>query len=437
MKNFRRIFVSTLALLLCFCLAPQAVLAEDNSKLLESARLFTQKGYIDRAVAVYDGILAKSPNDFTVLEARGNTLFSDGRWGMTIPAMQKLVAINPRYQHGFVLLAISYARLQNYKQAAVAYDKAIALGGPETGTAHRGKALLLMQLEQLESARKEIALAIINDKPFPQLAGENTNAAMAIERHAVMLPPATFASAAVPELVQAEALLGAGQGTRSLELLERVLAAHPNNARAHVLKGRIFFDAIESEKAIAEYSRAIALVPTYQYGYIALAKCYFQLERFGDALAQVDHAIKLGGPTDAVAHEEKGCILVKMGRALDGRVEIDKALKIHKSNFDIYEDLYDRAEADRALRDYPALIVDIGKRLQINDTNSADWQARGEAYLAAGKLDKALADLGYTLVLAPGNRAALKGLIEIYKKKGDKARVNEFQKRLKEVDESY
>jgi tetratricopeptide (TPR) repeat protein len=426
-----------LVLVLCLIMAPPAVLSADTAKLLEAADRFAKNGYTDRAVAIYDSILVKAPHDFAVLEAKGNAVFLSSRWELTAATMQRLLAINPHYQHGYVLIGISDWRLQNKKEAMAAFDKAIALGGPETGTAHRCKALLLMQLEQIEPARKEIAQAIVKDKAFPHLAKENTNAAMAIEKHAVMLPAAPLAAASLPDLAQAETLLAAGQGTRSLELLDRVLSAHPTNARAHALKGRIFFDSIEVEKAIAEYSRAIALVPTYQYGYIALARCYFQLGRFNDALAQVDHAIKMGGPADAAAHEEKGVILMKMGRAGDGRSEIDKALKLHKSDFDIFEDLYDRAEADRALGDYAAMIVDVGKRLSINDTNSADWQARGEAYLAVGKLDKALADLHWSLKLAPGNRGALKALVEVYKKKGDAVKVSEFQKRLKDVDYSY
>jgi len=69
----------------------------------------------------------------------------------------------------------------------------------------------------------------------------------------------------------------------AIELLDEILAEHPDDVETLILAGRIHQNLNQRQKAIDAYSRVIDLDPTQQNVYLALGGMYMDQERWGEA----------------------------------------------------------------------------------------------------------------------------------------------------------
>lgn len=76
--------------------------------------------------------------------------------------------------------------------------------------------------------------------------------------------------------------------------LQRAIKYDPNNAKLYLLYGNYLKKKSQPEMAIEQYEEAIAKQPKVADLHLALGNLYFDLERYDDAVKQVQKAQKLG-----------------------------------------------------------------------------------------------------------------------------------------------
>ena len=233
-----------------------------------------------------------------------------------------------------------------------------------------------------------------------------------------------------------------GEAAKQKEHLDKLVAAHPNDERAHFNLGGYHFGQQEFAKAIEHYKKATELAPSYSPAYNILGYAYRQNGDYANAEQAFKKYIELI-PNDPNPYDSYAELLLKMGKYEDSITQYRKALSIDPnfvaSRNGIAADLLYLGKPEEAATELQA----------ISDKARGDGDRRtalfGMTVVAAdgGKLDKALEEVEkqYALGEKINDTAAmagdlqLKGNILVEMGRYDEAK-EQFERLLKMTEES-
>ncbi|MFL6335792.1 MAG: tetratricopeptide repeat protein [Pyrinomonadaceae bacterium] len=233
-----------------------------------------------------------------------------------------------------------------------------------------------------------------------------------------------------------------GEAAKQKEQLDKLVAAHPEDERAHFNLGGYYFGQQDFAQAIEHYKKATGLAPSYSPAYNILGYAYRQNGDFPNAEQAFKKYIELI-PNDPNPYDSYAELLLKMGKYEESIAQYRKALSLDanfiNSRNGIAADLLYMGKPDEATAELQAL----------NDKARSDGDRRtalfGMTIVQAdgGKLDKALEEVEkqYAMGEKIGDTAAmtadlqLKGNILVEMGKYDEARA-QFERLLKMTDES-
>jgi tetratricopeptide (TPR) repeat protein len=233
-----------------------------------------------------------------------------------------------------------------------------------------------------------------------------------------------------------------GEAVKQKEQLDRLVAAHPNDERAHFQLGGYHFGQQEFTQAIGHYKKATELAPGYSPAYNILGYAYRQNGDYANAEQAFKKYIELI-PNDPNPYDSYAELLLKMGKYEDSITQYRKALSID-ANFiasrnGIAADLLYLGKPDEAKTELQA----ISDKARSDGDRRAALFAMTVVEADGGKLDKALeeVDKQYALGEKIGDTAAmtgdlqLKGNILVEMGRYDEAK-EQFDRLLKMTDES-
>lgn len=233
-----------------------------------------------------------------------------------------------------------------------------------------------------------------------------------------------------------------GEAVKQKELLDKLVAAHPGDERAHFQIGGYYFGQQDFAKAIEHYKKATELAPNYSPAYNILGYAYRQSGDYANAEQAFKKYIELI-PNDPNPYDSYAELLLKMGKYEDSIAQYRKALNIDPnfvaSRNGIAADLLYMGKPEEASAELQAL----------NDKARSDGDRRTALFgmtvvdADGGKLDKALGEVDrqYALGEKIGDTAAmtgdlqLKGNILVEMGKYDEAKA-EFDRLLKMTEDS-
>ena len=233
-----------------------------------------------------------------------------------------------------------------------------------------------------------------------------------------------------------------GEAVKQKEHLDKLVAAHPNDERAHFNLGGYHFGQQDFAQAIQHYKKATELAPSYSPAYNILGYAYRQNGDYANAEQAFKKYIELI-PNDPNPYDSYAELLLKMGKYEDSIAQYRKALSIDPnfvaSRNGIAADLLYLGKPEEAAAELQAL----------NDKARSDGDRRTALFgmtvvqADAGKLDKALEEVEkqYALGEKIGDTAAmtgdlqLKGNILVEMGRYDEAK-EQFERLLKMTDES-
>ncbi|HSE30073.1 MAG TPA: tetratricopeptide repeat protein [Pyrinomonadaceae bacterium] len=193
-------------------------------------------------------------------------------------------------------------------------------------------------------------------------------------------------------LIQATEAGANANPTKQKEILEKLVAAFPNDERAHFNLGGYYFGQQDYAQAISHYKKATEIAPDYSPAYNILGYAYRQNEAFNDAETAFKKYIELI-PNDPNPYDSYAELLLKMGRFDESIAQYNKALAIDpnfvNSHFGIAAALAYKGKASEAQAELQ----------KITNKARSDGERRtalfGQMVVAAdgGKLDQALAEV--------------------------------------------
>ena len=193
-------------------------------------------------------------------------------------------------------------------------------------------------------------------------------------------------------LIQAAEAGANGSPAKQKEILDKLVAAYPNDERAHFTLGGYYFGQQDYAQAISHYKKATELAPNYSTAYNILGYAYRQNEQYADAETAFKKYIELI-PNDPNPYDSYAELLLKTGRFDEAIAQYNKALTIDpnfiNSNFGIAAALTYKGNAAEAAAELQ----------KITDKARTDGERRtalfGQMVVAAdaGKLDQALTEV--------------------------------------------
>jgi tetratricopeptide (TPR) repeat protein len=190
-----------------------------------------------------------------------------------------------------------------------------------------------------------------------------------------------------------------GNPTKQKEYLEQLVAAYPNDERAHFNLGGYYFGQQDYTQAIAHYKKATELAPSYSGAYNILGYAYRQNGDYANAEQAFKKYTELI-PNDPNPYDSYGELLLKMGRFDESIAQYRKALSIDPnfvaSHLGISADLMYMGKPDEAAAELQ----------KINEKARTDGDRRTALFgltvvdVDRGQMDKALESMDKQYALA-------------------------------------
>ena len=215
-------------------------------------------------------------------------------------------------------------------------------------------------------------------------------------------------------LIQATEAGANANPTKQKEILEKLVAAYPNDERAHFNLGGFYFGQQDFTQAITHYKKATELAPDYSTAYNILGYAHRQNGAYSDAENAFKKYIELI-PNDPNPYDSYAELLLKMGRFDEAITQYNKALAIEPTFLNSYFGI-------AAALTYEGKASEAQAQLQkITEKARSDGERRtalfGQMVVAAdgGKFDQALAEVEKQYALGEKNndKAAMSGDLQL------------------------
>lgn len=231
-----------------------------------------------------------------------------------------------------------------------------------------------------------------------------------------------------------------GNPAKQKEYYQKLVAAYPDDERAHNLLGGYFFGQQEYAPAIEAYKKATTIAPNFSQPYNQLGYAYRFLENYAEAEKTFRKYIELI-PNDPNPYDSYAELLLKMGR-FDESIKQYQAALSHNLNFvasyiGIATDLClqgKHAEARAQLQKLYDLARNDGERRAALFAKTVAYVDEGHTAMALAEMDKqyALAEKINDAAAMSGDLGAM-GNILYESGKYDEARAK-FEKSLQLVE---
>jgi tetratricopeptide (TPR) repeat protein len=201
-----------------------------------------------------------------------------------------------------------------------------------------------------------------------------------------------------------------GEPARQQDCLTKLVAAVPDDERAHNQMGAFHFGRQDYEAAVMAYRKATAINPRFSQPYNQLGYAYRFMGRYPEAEKAFRTYIEVL-PGDPNPHDSYAELLMKLGRFEESIASYEKALAVDPNFIASYIGIGNNqvllGQPEKARASYARLAAiarNDGERVQANF-----WTAM--SYVHEGATDKALSELKKTAAShqARGDLAALAG----------------------------
>jgi tetratricopeptide (TPR) repeat protein len=193
--------------------------------------------------------------------------------------------------------------------------------------------------------------------------------------------------------------------------------ATKNLAAGYFFRGAAYIAKNDFDRAIADYSQAIALDPTESDYLNSRAAAYEHKKDIARAMADYDSAIKVN-PKSAVAYNNRGASFQRKGDFARASADYSEVTRLQPNNADAWAArCWVRAAGGREVQQ---ALADCNQALKIKADAPDVLDTRGFVNLRLGKMDDAIRDYDAALKLDPKLAGALYGRGIAKMKKGDR-----------------
>ena len=421
----------------------------------------------DKALADFNRAIELEPKNIFAYESRSELHKDLKNYPDAISDLKSAIELGGENPDAFNYMKLGdmYQTTKNYSLALENYNKAIEIL-PKTFTDHRplaynSRAKLYIELGEFNKAladcdkglelaaasqgnKTDIAFlnstkrAATEKKTFADKYGniDITNAAALIERankYSIGKPELALkdymrAISIAPEILSAHEktivtyILFLDDKNLALDYLNKFLEINPNSLALHNLRGWVYEQLGDFEKALADYDKALELDQNYETAknnrqrltnpdlykeseaLLKQADSLRDNKNYTDAVDAYSKVLELD-PNKESAYFRRGSCYNNLKQYEKALADYDKLLELNP-NYDKAAH-YNRGQAHRNLKNYAEAIADYTKYLEHDPNDQDALFNRGSCYNNMKQYEKALADYNKLIELNPSyNKAA-------------------------------
>ena len=184
--------------------------------------------------------------------------------------------------------------------------------------------------------------------------------------------------------------------------LNAVLQLNPDQAAAYMLRGILLGDRKQWDQTIADMGELIRLKPGYAKAYYYRGQAYGEQDKFDLAVIDICEAIRLD-PDHADGYRFRGDCLRYNGEYEKAIADFDTALRLDPENAAAH---LGRGAALRMKGDFDQAIADYDATLRLKPGDPLAYRFRGDAHIGKGNYAQAIADCSRALNLSPDDPVA-------------------------------
>jgi predicted O-linked N-acetylglucosamine transferase (SPINDLY family) len=273
--------------------------------LYRQAQELQQKAELDKAVELYDLLVASAPDRSEPYYKRGNTLNGLGRLEEALADFDRAIMLDPAYAYAYCNRGSVLEGLGRKEEALASYDRASELD-PRDALTHYNRGSVLKDLGRYEDSLASYDAAIGLDPSFAEACVNRGNVLQKLGQHEAAGD--SFARAIALRPTIAEAFLGRGISHHSLRRLREALLDYNKaialSPMAAAYRGRadLLVGLDRFEEAVKDYFRAAELEPEAEV-YRALALPLARLKQFDLAIDGLNKAAELDPQSEFILGE--------------------------------------------------------------------------------------------------------------------------------------
>lgn len=214
-----------------------------------------------------------------------------------------------------------------------------------------------------------------------------------------------------------------GNMDAGLSLLDRALAAMPDNPGVHYNRATILFEAGRTAEALAGFDRVVALRPDHAAAWHNRGTILLRMARQHDAIASFSRALS-SEPRHVEALFQRGTALHELGRNDEALADFSRALEIQPGHAGAH---FGRGNVFTAMKRFEDAIASYDRAAAHAPGNVSLLNNRGHALGLAGRHNEALACLDRAIALDPSRPEML----------NNRGNILAHLKRFAEAAESY
>ena len=377
------------------------------------ARVYRESGNLEAATHALTETLRLDPNYQRAHELansikqahynKGITYLNDERYSEAITAFQNAITLDADFTTAHYNLGLTYLKMETYVRAVDALQKTITLDR-NYKAAHHSLALAYLGQQELGKARDAARDALKLDPNYqPALS--------LLEAIDPSFTPPETQTTTPPEPDQP---------------VEQQPAAKPRQ-ETHYELGIAYQESEMYTEAVAEFQKAIALVPDFIAAHTSLGEVYLEMERFDDAENAANAALRID------ANSEPARQLLNDIR--QARPPTPSETEPTRSASSTSADVSDvRKDLERGLvflnnGQYPQAAASFKRVLKTDADSIEAHHGLGQAYLELGAFDDAQAATEETLKRKPNHQDA-RELLQIIQFAKNREKQREARKKI-------
>ena len=356
------------------------------------------------AIAAYDAILKKKPDDIMASYRKGSVLLDMNSSDDALSIGERLAEKFPKNPEGYKLKGAALFQKKNYDDAITALQKGLSMG-PDPLTYHF-LGLSHYYKNQYEQATSQFQKSLDLAPSFP-----------------------------APRLMLSMVLLRQGRLDDSINESKKVIEFDPDNALAHNVLGSAYMAKDMHEEGISELNKAIDLDPGLVDAHVKKGFYSLGQGRMKDAESQFKSAVEIA-PEVLNSRILLANYYVKNRELAKAKDVLAKGLTDSKNDATL---LTLRAEIFLQENRPSAAVADLEKAKALNPGLQAPYFILSTVYALSGKPDAVVTELKALLERAPQNVKALIMLASVLETRGKKDEAASYLKKAAEVgtNEAY
>ena len=342
-----------------------------------------RQGLVDEAIEHMTAAVAGAPTSSEAHRLLGSAYAVSGNMEKSLEYLREAVRLNPRDERSWLAIARTLDALGDV-DGCTAVLEAAALALPDSG-------VVRWSLAAMADKRRRTA-----ENDLDLIAGA--------ERLVLLTGRGEFYGR-LARFAQAHL-----EYDRGIELLEKRIAATPNNTHAHKDLGHAYIERGDEERGYAEVVMALLLDPANVEALFVLGRLHLAAGRYANAAEALEKAVALR-PTDLAAIQALADALIRVGRTAEGEKRAAKSEELRLLAIDLQrrsiragmlvfqaEMSMREGQHDRAIEVWREVVDLVG--------NSSTYYLRlAEAFAAAKRLDEAVDHFRKAIAMKAGPEA--------------------------------